>query len=122
MPVVYPTGYNFDIQYYSGTDNRGTDEVINIYSDGNAFELYLKPQGTYDATITDVVFSISADEGELNDTIGLSYKDLPNAGTNINGYLQYRKSTSPNPEDKYGIRINSFGVIPTDATYFTVTA
>jgi hypothetical protein len=57
-------------------EDRGSEGVINVYESGNTFELYLKPQGTYDATITDVVFTISSTDASIEDNINKSYKDL----------------------------------------------
>ena len=122
IPVVYPTGYQIDTTYYSGMENRGSEGVINVYESGNTFELYLKPQGTYDATITDVVFTISSTDASIEDNINKSYKDLSSQYTSIDGVLRYSKSTSTDASNKYGIRINAFGNIPEDAKHYTITA
>ena len=123
IPIIYPTGYEFGVEYYSGMEDRGTTGVINVYESGNTFELYLRPQGEYDATITDVVFTISSSDSTLVDNINMSYKDLSSRDyTSIDGYLRYRKSTSIDANNKYGIKINAFGAMPEEAKHYTITA
>jgi hypothetical protein len=103
-------------------EDRGSEGVINIYESGNTFELYLRPQGDYDATITDVVFSISSDDVSIEDNINKSYKSLSKEYSSIDGILRYSKSTSTNSSDKYGIRINVFGNVPNEVKIYTIKA
>jgi len=103
-------------------ETRGSSDAINVYESGNTFEVYIKPQGNYDATITDVVFTISSSDSTIEDSINKSYKSLSSDYTSIDGILRYSRSTSSDPNNKYGIRINAFGNLSDDQTRYTISA